>query len=273
MIAYCGEVCTECSAYVATRNNDLAALQRVAASVGERQGWDFSRVRDERDPVPWDYIDVVRRYLRLSDRVLDIGTGGGKKLLTLAPYFGTGIGIDVSAEMIEAASANKSSSLAGNVSFEVMRAEALQFADAEFDVVLNRHCTVDVGEVFRVLRPGGYFITQQVGARNTQNICALFGCGPGGEYEWDPNQKVSALAGAFRQRECCVVCTAEYDVRYWFLDPESLIFWHKAIPMPEDFYIDVHWRQVDRIVTEFRTPRGIETNEHRELLIVQKPSL
>jgi len=30
MIAYCGEACTECSAYVATRNDDLAALQRVA---------------------------------------------------------------------------------------------------------------------------------------------------------------------------------------------------------------------------------------------------
>lgn len=28
MIAYSGEVCTECSAYVATRNNGLAALQR-----------------------------------------------------------------------------------------------------------------------------------------------------------------------------------------------------------------------------------------------------
>ena len=34
-----------------------------------------------------------------------------------------------------------------------------------------------VREAARVLRPGGYFITQQVGARNTQNICALFGCG------------------------------------------------------------------------------------------------
>jgi len=44
----------------------LEELKRIAASVGERQGWDFSRVRDERDPVPWDYIDVVRRYLRPS---------------------------------------------------------------------------------------------------------------------------------------------------------------------------------------------------------------
>ena len=60
----------------------LKELKRIAASVGERQGWDFSRVRDERDPVPWDYLDVVRNYLRPSDRVLDVGTGGGEKFLS-----------------------------------------------------------------------------------------------------------------------------------------------------------------------------------------------
>jgi len=251
----------------------LKELKRIAASVGERQGWDFSRVRDERDPVPWDYVDVVRRYLRPSDRVLDVGTGGGEKFLALATHFGTGIGVDASTDMIRMALKNKSSSQTNNVSFEVMNAKALEFTNAEFDVVLNRHCTVDVRESYRVLRPGGFFITQQVGARNTQNICALFGCGPGGQYEQDPSQGVTTLAEAFRQRGCRVVCTAEYDVRYWFLDVESLLFWHKAIPMPEDFDIETHWRQVDQIITEYRAPKGIETNEHRELLIVQKPFL
>ena len=38
MIAYCGEICTECSAYVATRDNDLAALQRVADAWNARSG-------------------------------------------------------------------------------------------------------------------------------------------------------------------------------------------------------------------------------------------
>ncbi|MEA3238423.1 MAG: DUF3795 domain-containing protein [Candidatus Bipolaricaulota bacterium] len=30
MIAYCGLVCTECPAYIATRNNDQGALKKVA---------------------------------------------------------------------------------------------------------------------------------------------------------------------------------------------------------------------------------------------------
>jgi hypothetical protein len=50
----------------------LDELKRIAASVGEREGWDFARVRDAREPVPWDYLDVVVRYLRPTDRVLDV---------------------------------------------------------------------------------------------------------------------------------------------------------------------------------------------------------
>ena len=38
MISYCGEICTECSAYVATRNNDWAALQRVADEWNAKSG-------------------------------------------------------------------------------------------------------------------------------------------------------------------------------------------------------------------------------------------
>jgi hypothetical protein len=30
------------------------------------------------------------------------------------------------------------------------------------------------------------------------------------------------------------------------------------------------WRHVREIITRYSTPRGIETNEHRELLVVRK---
>ncbi|MBA7635457.1 hypothetical protein ES703_43061 [subsurface metagenome] len=61
----------------------------------------------------------------------------------------------------------------------------------------------------------------------------------------------------------------EYNVRYWFCDLESLIFWHKGIPIPEDFNIEKHWREVDLIISKYNTSKGIKTNEHRELLIAK----
>jgi SAM-dependent methyltransferase len=262
----------------------LARLRRLAATVGERRGWDFSRMRVERDPTPWEYSHVVQRYLRPSAVVLDVGTGGGEKLLPLALSFGRGVGIDADPTMIQAAEENRQrthetyhseyswrgSGPADRVSFLVMNAEALGFPEGAFDLVLNRHCTIFPGEVVRVLRPGGTFLTQQVGKRNTQNLLAAFGWGPDsfGDDWW---QDLPALAEEFRQRGCRIVARGEYDVGYRFLDLESLLFWLKAAPLPEEFDLEKHWRAVERIVTEFRTPRGIETNEHRELLIVKKP--
>lgn len=130
-------------------------LIQIANTVGERQGWDFSRVRDGRDPVPWDYLEVVGKYLKPADHVLDVGTGGGENFLSLSAYFGAGIGIDISPAMIEATQANKQEAQIENISFEVMDAEALRLANETFDVVLNRHSVSKVDEVLRVLRPGG----------------------------------------------------------------------------------------------------------------------
>ncbi len=246
-------------------------LRQLVESVEERRGWDFSRVRDAIDPLPWSYGGVVRRYLSPLQRVLDIGTGGGERLIAFAEHFGSGIGIDADPAMIAVAEENTPSELTCRLKFLAMDAAALEFPDASFDVVLNRHAPAYPDEIARVLRPGGVFITQQIGARNHANITALFGCGPGGEYQRDPLQTVQSWADQFAAMELAVRARAEYDVPYFYLDAESLIFWMKALPMPEDFTIERHWQQLDHILTSFWTPRGIATNVHRELLIVQKP--
>jgi SAM-dependent methyltransferase len=99
---------------------DYEQLKRISDSVGERTGWDFTRVRDGRDPVPWHYLDVVRQYLTETDEVLDVGTGGGEKFLTLAPYFRKGVGIDVNTVMIEQARRNQAAQGIANVAWAVV---------------------------------------------------------------------------------------------------------------------------------------------------------
>ena len=56
----------------------LDELKQIVKANGKLDGYDYSHIHIGRGPVPWDYVDVVQRYLKPSDRVLDIGTAGGE---------------------------------------------------------------------------------------------------------------------------------------------------------------------------------------------------
>jgi SAM-dependent methyltransferase len=165
-----------------------------------------------------------------------------------------------------------------------MDAEQLALPDAGFDLVLNRHAPVYAAQIVRVLRPGGIFITQQVGGRNTQSIFTAFGwqsnaahwqayfIAPGRPTVPDNVHGLDGLQAAFGARGCTMRALAEYDVRYWLSDLDSFVFFLKAIPLPEKFDPDLHCGAVNRAISACGGPRGIQTNEHRYLLIAEKPA-
>ena len=88
-----------------------------------------------RGPGRRDYHEVVKTYMYPSCHVLDIGTGGGEMILSLANFVTTGIGIDPDPQIITAAHAYSASKLPSNISWG---AEALQIPGSTFDVNLNR---------------------------------------------------------------------------------------------------------------------------------------
>jgi hypothetical protein len=119
------------------------------------------------------------------------------------------------------------------------------------------------------VRPGGYFITQMVGKNSSMNFLEAFGWTPAsfGPDWWQP---VAELADQFQAQGCHILAQGEYDVPYWFKDLDSFIFWMMAVPWPEDIDLEKHWQNINRILQTSTTSRGIETNEHRGLLVVQK---
>ena len=247
----------------------LDELKQIVHANGELDGWDFSRIHIKRAPVLWEYVDVVRSYLKPTDRVLDIGTGGGEIFFSLAPFFSEGIGVDHNPAMVETAQRDKSVMSIDNVSLKRMEGNDLRFDGDEFDIVLQRHSRVYVKEIVRVLRPGGYYITQTVGKRSSLNFLNAFGWTPA-SFGPDWWQSVVELADQFRVHDCHIIAQAEYDVPYWFKDIESFMFWLMAVPWPEAIELDKHWQNINRILETCQTEQGIETNEHRGLLIVQK---
>jgi SAM-dependent methyltransferase len=252
------------------REHTLEELWEMSNAVGERSGWDFSRMATEREPVPWDYQDIVTRYLEPSDAVLDIGTGGAERLLALAPRFQRAVGIDPEPLMIQTAIENGRNT--PSVAFRQMAAESLDFPDATFDLVLTRHAPMYVPELERVTRPGGRFISQGIGGRNMANIRHAFATGSAPRYDEEHAQVIADL----RSHGWNVRVTGMYDVTYWVKDLPSLIFWFKAIAgaaeVPADFSVDRHANVINTLISRYAGSRGFETNEHRTLLVASKPA-
>jgi ubiquinone/menaquinone biosynthesis C-methylase UbiE len=100
-------------------------------------------------------------------RALDLGCGGGHVSYAVAPHAGELVACDLSTEMLAAVSVEAARRGIGNITTVNGAAEALPFADGEFDFLTCRfsthhwgHAPAGLGEARRVLRAGapGVFV-------------------------------------------------------------------------------------------------------------------
>lgn len=108
---------------------------------------------------------VTLAALQPGQTVVDLGSGGGIDCFLAAKRVGKDgrvIGVDMTAEMIEKARANKIKVGAENVEFRLGEIEHLPVADETADVMIS-NCVINLSpdkpgvfrEAYRVLRPGG----------------------------------------------------------------------------------------------------------------------
>jgi hypothetical protein len=152
----------------------------------------------------------------------------------------------------------------GNLRFQVC-SEQLGSVPGTFDVILDRHAPFDLSAIAARLRPGGYFITQQVGERNMACVKAALGQAPGPP----PIRRQPIAARGLR-----LLAFMEYDVEYVVRDIESLLFWLNAL---DANHADVDGKSalasaasLNRVLAGNVDERGFVTNEHRYLAIAQR---
>ena len=157
--------------------NELIKRWKAEEEIAHIHGWDFSHIEGrymEEGDLPWDYREEILRYLKPEMRILDIDTGGGEFLMSLNhPYTNTAAtenyppNVELCRETL----------LPLGIDFRAADGKGvLPFGDASFDMVINRHGDFNPDEIHRVLKPGGLFITQQVGAENDRELVELL-CG------------------------------------------------------------------------------------------------
>jgi SAM-dependent methyltransferase len=133
-------------------------------------GWDWHYLEGRlvEAPLSWDYRQIVFERSRSVQSLLDIGTGGGEFLAALQPFppqtFATESyppNIDVAQRTLEPL---------GVKVIGVREEDPLPFDDNRLELVINRHADCAAAEIYRVLKPGCSFITQQVGGENNIQI-------------------------------------------------------------------------------------------------------
>ncbi len=143
--------------------------------VAHIKGWDFSYISDrfmsEEDKLPWDYREIVLEHIKPQHKILDIDTGGGEFLLSLNHQHSLTSVTEGYAPNVELC--RKKLGALGIKVYEVTNYSDMPFRDNEFDIVINRHGAYDAKEIYRILKPGGVFITQQVGEDNDRELVEL----------------------------------------------------------------------------------------------------
>lgn len=123
----------------------------------------------------------------------------------------------------------------------------MPFPDGRFDLVMNRHESFDPGELIRVLRPGGVFLTQQVGGDDFPEAHRLFGSAP--RYPGFTLDEVTGrLAGAgFR-----IEASAAWTGTSRFHDIGALVGYFTLVPwdVPDDFSVGSYAQTLLRLHAE-----------------------
>jgi SAM-dependent methyltransferase len=231
-------------------------------------GWDFSHIagRCFEEPLPWDYGDIVRRHMKGDSAMLDMGTGGGEFLLSLRPPAGSTYATEGYAPNVERASA----ALAPH-GIELRTVEddsSLPFGDGFFGLVINRHESFCLSEIYRILKKGGVFITQQVGESNNREISKfLLGC----EYKSLQNYP---LAAAVREAEALgfdVYEQREFFPETRYSDVGALVFMAKIIEWEfPGFSVDACFDRLLELQETVDRQGYISAFEHRYLLAARK---
>jgi SAM-dependent methyltransferase len=232
-------------------------------------GWDFRWLEGKftEEPLPWDYLALARERLHGIQGLLDMDTGGGEIFSALAPFPPFTCATEMYAPNIPLARARLEPL---GVKLVVPEDDmALPFGESSFELVLNRHGGYQPGEIFRILKPGGRFLTQQVGGENQIRLNQLL--------QDEVRFMYSYWTCGFAEQqlrengfEILLVREAHPAARFYSLS--AVVYLLRIISWQvEDFEPASYLERLYRIYCTIQKEGALETSEHRFLIEARKP--
>lgn len=232
------------------------------------KGWDFSYINDrtESDLLHWDYSCIIKRYNKNNYKLLDIGTGGGEFLLTLKhPYNLT----SVTEGFLPNYNLCKENLSPLGIEVEYIEDDSkIPFENDKFDIVINRHESYDVNEVHRILKSGGFFITQQVGGENDKELIKILA---EENYNSFADNTLENNINKVKKKGFNVIFQAEDFTKTRFFDVGAIVYFAKIINFEFPKF------SVEKCINELYELHKIclvkgffECTQHRFIIVAQK---
>jgi SAM-dependent methyltransferase len=251
---------------VAPRSFDDLVREGESAPVA---GWDFSwfdgRATEQRPP--WGYARRLDEAMADAEAALDLQTGGGEVLAGIhrpPPVLAA-----TESWAPNASLASRALAPLGGTVVLCPDGGPLPFADASFDLVSSRHPTVTVWpEIARVLRPGGQYLSQQIGAGSNRALYEfLMGPQPLGDAR-DPDR------AAQRARDCGLAVeelrTASLQVRFFDI-AAVIVFLRKVIWTVPDFSVQRYRSRLRDLHALIEQQGDFTSHAQRFLIRARKP--
>ncbi len=232
------------------------------------QGWDFSHINGRciSEPLPWDYRAIVLSLLKNTDTLLDMGTGGGEFLLSLEHPYNLTTVTEAYPPNVELCS--KKLAPLGITVMQTYDDDKLPFENHKFDIVINRHESFDPAEVGRVLKKGGYFITQQVGGENDRDLSQRL------VKDFTPQFPMHTLQHnieMLRRTGFTIQQSQEVFTPVRFFDVGALVYFAKIIEWEfPNFSVANSLDSLLQCQKEIEEKGFVEGKEHRFVIVAQK---
>ncbi len=237
------------------------------------EGWDFSwfegRATEERPS--WGYTRLLADRVAGAGSLLDVQTGGGE---VLAEVLGRAARPPARIAATEAWPPNLEVAArrlrpAGVSVVEAAEDGDLPFPDGSFDLVVSRHPTVVVwAEIARVLRPGGAYLSQQIGAGTNRELTDFL-MGP------QPVDQRRSVAGTRHDAEAA--CLEVVDLRHQTLlvtfdDVAAVVYFlRKVLWTVPGFTVDAYRDRLAELHARIRATGPWVSHSQRMLVEVRRP--
>jgi SAM-dependent methyltransferase len=241
--------------------------QWTRAAAAPFEGWDFSYLKGRlvEDEPSWDYLTLAKAAVAQAFDILDVATGGGEVFASLAPFPGRATAVEGYIPNLPIA--RRRLEPLGVPVFQGNTRSGMPFDDASFDLVLNRHGGFRAAEMHRILKPGGVFLTQQVGGDNLADLAAVFGANL--PY---PDNILTRVRADLIALGCEIRRGEAWRGRMTFSDVAAVVYFLKAVPwVVQGFDVNRHLAGLEALQARLDQGQPLQFTCTRFLIEAVKP--